>query len=265
MPHHRSLSPPAQRDGRRPVIHRELQRHYDELYDQLLNGRPPRAARPLLDVGTGDGLALSAIVQGTPLSSGGGFGVDAEAPGDWLGPLEWAVVQADAHRLPFADDAFRSALLVDVFEWLRHPSGALWEVSRVTEGPILLVQTDWEGLWFQADAGRRVEAGRELLRLFTKGAPPHLRRSIRTAAADAGLALQDLRVASISSNRLEQGSLAWDLLEGVRRYLVLESAQVRARRFDEWRAELQREAAGGQFNLLLRRVVALLERADSSS
>ena len=255
MPHHRTLAPPERRGGGAPVIHAELQRHYDALYDQLLNGRRPREARPVLDVGTGDGLALAAITQGSPLH---GVGVDTAEPGHWLGPVGWSVIQADAQRLPFDDRSFKSALMVDVFEWLRHPAATLGEIARVTDGPILIVQTDWEGLWFQAD---KAEVGRDLVRAFTRGAPDQLRSRIRGAAGEAGLAIGESSVAAISTDQLKPNTLAWDVLESIRRYLVLESAQIRARRFDEWRAELQRAADEGQFTMLLRRIVALLEAA----
>ncbi len=256
MPHHRSLAPPERRGGGSPVIHAELRRHYDALYDQLLNGRRPRDARPVLDVGTGDGLALAAITQGSPLS---GVGVDTAEPGQWLGPEGWSVIQADAQRLPFSDASFNSALMVDVFEWLRHPAATLGEISRVTDGPILIVQTDWEGLWFQAD---KAEVGRDLVRAFTKGAPEKLSGTIRSAAQEAGLLVDDVSVATISADSLKSNTLAWDVLESIRRYLVIESAQVRARRFDDWRAELQHAADEGQFTMLLRRVVALLNGAS---
>ncbi len=252
MPHHRTLAPPEQRDGRTPVIHAELRRHYDSLYDLMLNGRAARDARPVLDVGTGDGLALTAITQGTPLH---GLGIDVAAPGQWLGPPGWSVIQADAQRLPFVDDGFNSALMVDVYEWLRHPAATLSEIARVTDGPILIVQTDWEGLWFQAD---EAEIGRDLVRAFTKGAPEQLRQRIRSSAEEAGLSVERSSTVSITTDRLEQGGLAWDVLESIRRYLVIESAQVRARRFDDWRSELQRAADEGQFTMLVRRIVALL-------
>ena len=259
MPHHRTLAPPERRGGGAPVIHAELRRHYDELYDRLLNGRRPRDARPVLDVGTGDGLALAAITQGSPLT---GVGVDTAEPGQWLGPAGWSVIQADAQRLPFGDGSFRSALMVDVFEWLRHPTATLGEIARVTDGPILIVQTDWEGLWFQAD---KAEVGRDLVRAFTKGAPEQLRASIRSTASEAGLAIGDLSVAAISTDSLKPNTLAWDVLDSIRRYLVIESAQVRARRFDDWRAELQHAAEEGQFTMLLRRVVALLDGAPAEN
>lgn len=256
MPHHRNLAPPLQPGGDVPVIHEELRGHYDALYDRLLNGRPAREARPALDVGTGDGLALSAIMQGTPLH---GVGVDSASPSAWLGPSDWELVQADAQRLPFADARFKSALMVDVFEWLRHPAATLREVARVSDGPILIVQTDWEGLWFQAD---RAEIGRDLVRGFTKGAPEQLRGLIRSSAESAGLRISKMSAVSIETERLEMGSLAWDVLESIRRYLVIESAQVRARRFDDWRAELLVAADNGQFSMLVRRLVALVEAGE---
>ena len=253
MPHHRTLAPPEQRGGGAPVIHAEMRRHYDSLYDLLLDGRPARDARPVLDVGTGDGLALTAITQGTPLH---GVGIDIAAADHWQGPREWSLIRADAQRLPFVDDGFKSSLMVDVFEWLRHPVATLAEISRVTNGPILIVQTDWEGLWFQAD---EAEIGRDLVRAFTKGAPEQLRERIRGSAEEAGLSVERASTVSIATDQLAQGGLAWDVLESIRRFLVLESAQVRARRFDDWRSELQRAADQGQFTMLVRRVVALLD------
>ncbi|MYC01797.1 MAG: methyltransferase domain-containing protein [Chloroflexi bacterium] len=257
MPHHRNLAPPTQRGADRPVIHDELRSHYDDLYDLLLNGRRARDARPVLDVGSGDGLALSAIMQGTPLH---GIAIDSSATGPWLGPSDWALVQADAQRLPFADSRFRSAMMVDVLEWLRHPAATLREIARTTDGPILIVQTDWEGLWFQVD---RAEIGRDLVRGFTKGAPEELRGLIRSATETAGVTVTQMSSVSIQTNRLDQGSLAWDVLESIRRFLVIESAQVRARRFDDWRSELQLAADEGQFSMLVRRVVALVEAGEA--
>ena len=256
MPHHRSLAPPAQRGADRPVIHDELRRHYDNLYDLLLNGRPARHARPVLDVGSGDGLALNAIMQGAPLY---GVAIDAASTGAWLGPTDWSLIQADAQRLPFADSGFKSALMVDVFEWLRHPTESLREIGRVTDGPILIVQTDWQGLWFQVD---RAEMGRDLVRGFTKGAPEQMRDLIGNSVESAGLTVAKMSAVSIETDRLELGSLAWDVLESIRRFLVIESAQVRARRFDNWRSELQQAAEEGQFSMLVRRVVALVEAGE---
>ncbi len=256
MPHHRSLAPPPQRGDGDPVIHRELGRHYDALYELLLDGRPPTQARPVLDVGSGDGLSLSAIVRGTALA---GVALDMASPEAWFGPPDWSTLQADAQRLPFADRSFRSALMVDVFEWLRHPVASLSEIARVTAGPIVVVQTDWNGLWFQVD---EAEVGQELVRAFSRGAPTNLRQQLRATATEAGLANATISTASIYAERLEVGGLAWDLLEAIRRYLVIEAGRVRARRFDDWRRKLQRAADEGQFTMLLQRVIGVLRPQD---
>ena len=169
MPHHRTLAPPpGQRADGSPVIHSELRRHYDAVYDLLLDGRNPRNTGLALDLGAGDGSALGAIALGTGLR---GVAVERSPSEHWLGPDGWDVVQADALRLPFADSAFGAALMVDLFEWLRHPGAALAEAGRVTAGPIVVVQTDWDGLWFECE---EAETGRELTRLFTSGAPAEL-------------------------------------------------------------------------------------------
>ena len=95
---------------------------------------------------------------------------------------------------------------------------------------------------------------------YTKGAPENLRSRIRSGGAEAGLSVDAISSVTISTDSLKPGSLAWDTLDSIRRHLVLESAQIRARRFDDWRRELQHAAAEGQFTMSVRRVVALLSR-----
>ena len=210
----------------------------------------------MLDVGSGDGLSLSAITRGAPLT---GVAIDLAPAERWLGPEGWSIIQSDAQRLPFADNQFRSALMVDVIEWLRHPVASLSEIARVCDGPILVVQTDWAGLWFQVDES---EVGQEFVRAYSRGAPPDPRHLIRTSAHEAGLNVAELEIASIYAESLDYGGLAWDTLETIRRYLVIDSGRIRARRFDDWRRKLQRAADDGQFTMLLQRVVAVLKRSE---
>ena len=262
MPHHRTLSPPArrgttQRGAGEPVVHAELRRHYDAVYDLLLDGRRPRDAGPLLDIGTGDGAAIGAIAMGTGLR---GVGVDLRTPSEWLGPPDWEFVEAPAERLPFDDGSFRTALFVDVIEWLRRPEVALAEASRVTDGPIVIVQTDWDGLWFET---READAARELSRLYLQGSPDGVRKRIRDAAAEAGLQTRELSAQTIRADSLAPGSLASDVLNTMRRWLVIDAARVRARRFDDWRTDLELQAADGHFSMLIRRWVGLFERGQA--
>lgn len=254
MPHHRSLAPPAdQRTGGAPTIHPELRRHYDAVYDLLLDGRNPRNTGLALDLGAGDGSALGAIALGTGLR---GVAVERSPSEHWLGPDGWQIVRADASRLPFANAAFGAALMVDVFEWLRHPAAALAEAGRVTAGPIVVVQTDWDGLWFECE---EAETGRELTRLFTSGAPAELTSRLSSAVSGASLSVRQRSAATIRAERLEPGTLAWDVLATMRRWLVIDGALVRARRFDDWLAELHAAAAKRHFSMLLQRQIWVIE------
>lgn len=259
MPHHRTLAPAAdQRASGAPVIHPELRRHYDAVYDLLLDGRNPRNTGLALDLGAGDGSALGAIALGTGLR---GVAVERSPSEHWLGPDGWDIVRADASRLPFANGAFGAALMVDVFEWLRHPGAALAETGRVTDGPIVVVQTDWDGLWFECE---EAETGRELTRLFTSGAPAALPSTLSSAVSDAGLSVRRRGAVTITGERLEPGALAWDVLATMRRWLVIDGALVRARRFDDWLAELHAAAAKRHFSMLLRRLIWVIDGGGRS-
>ena len=253
MPHHRSLVSPSGRDA---APYPELRAHYDELYDLLLGGRPPREASPLLDIGAGDGAALQAIAAGTPLRL---VAFDRPPAARWAGANDAARALGDAHRLPFADDSFGAALLVDTFEWLRQPAAALTEAARVVRGRIVIAQTDWPALWFDSDDP---DTARDLVRRWSQGAPEPLRPRLRDAAQEAaelsGLQIEQLRPVTIRAQSLAPGALAYDQLRAIRRWLVVDRPQTRASRFDKWRKQLDRQAANGHFEMLLRRYICVL-------
>lgn len=253
LPHHRSLVSPG---GREAAPYAELRAHYDELYDLLLGGRAAREASPLLDIGAGDGAALRAVAAGTPLRL---VGFDRPPAANWMGPAEASRALGDAHRLPFADDSFGAALMLDTFEWLGEPAAALAEAARVVRGRIVIAQTDWSALWFDSDDP---ETARELVGRWSLGAPeplrPRLRDAAQTAAERAGFELELLRPITIRAQSLAPGALAYDQLRAIRRWLVVDRPQTRASRFDKWRAQLERLAASGHFEMLLRRYVCVL-------
>ena len=244
---------PMRQDSR---PHAELRAHYDEVYDALLAGRRPRDASPLLDIGSGDGTTLALISAGTPLRAAA---VDDTQTDRWHGPPESQRVRADAHRLPFGDAAFATGLLVDSFEWLRHPAAALEELGRVTRGPIIIVQSDWPALWFDSEDP---DLARELVNRWSGGPAEPLRSQLRTVAEQAGLRVDELRSVTIRADSLEPGSLASDQLRVIRRWLVVDRPQVRARYFDDWRRELDRRAAAGQFEMLVRRYICVLRTPE---
>ena len=132
----------------------ELRTHFDALYDLINASQGGDAGRPLLDIGSGAGSALAAVVAGTRSS---GVALDRLRPTTWRGPARFPFVQADAGALPFATAKFSVSLIMETVEWLADPLGALSEMARVTRGPLLIVQTDWHSLWFASgDPGSQV-------------------------------------------------------------------------------------------------------------
>ena len=178
MPHHRAIALPTRRDA---LPHPELRAHYDQLYDTLLDGRSPRDARPLLDVGSADGTTLQAITAGTPLHA---VAIDRIPIERWHGPPDTLRLLADAQRLPFADASFATGLMVDTFEWLRHPATALQELARVVSGPIVIVQSDWPALWFDSDDP---DIAREFVRRWSDSSTASVKSDLKDAVAAAGM------------------------------------------------------------------------------
>ena len=255
MPHHRALAAPPARSA--APSYPELVAHHDAIYDLLLDGRLAREASPLLDFGSGDGATLGAITAGTPLRA---VALDPRPPPRWNGPPETQRARGDALRLPFADDSFASGLLVDAFEWLREPAAALQEAARVVRGPIVVVQTDWPALWFDSEDP---DLARELVRRWSEGAVEPLRARLAEEVERAGLTVGELRSVTIRAQSLEVGSLAAEQLRAIRRWLVVERPQTRASRFDRWRRELDRRAAAGHFEMVVRRYVLVVRRGAS--
>ena len=237
--------------GAAPIRYPELQTHYDAVYDRLAAGRPGRAAGPLLDVGSGDGAALAATVEGTGI---GGVALDRRL-GEWRGPAGFARVTGDASRLPFAAGAFPSVLMQETWEWLSQPAAVAGELARVARGRVVIVQSDWRTLWL--DSGDP-ETAQEFTRLFAGPADPDTAAPASLLAA-AGMRVVEDGVDTIRGERLRPGTYAMELLRRLREFLVVQSAGVRARRFDDWRAELEDRAARGAFGFSIERRVVVAE------
>lgn len=87
--------------------------------------------RPLLDLGTGDGQTLKALMRGRELVVGLDRSLDALRAAGHTGIKHR--VCADAHRLPFTDAIFATVLAGDLFHHLDEDRLALTltEISRV--------------------------------------------------------------------------------------------------------------------------------------
>ena len=85
-------------------LYPEMRAHFDAVYDQLIGSDGPRGASPLIDVGSGNGSALAAVVAGTNMT---GVALDLREAAEWMGPHGFDIVLADAAHKPAAKRAFR--------------------------------------------------------------------------------------------------------------------------------------------------------------
>jgi ubiquinone/menaquinone biosynthesis C-methylase UbiE len=139
-----------------PVFHGELAGHYEEWYDtpegrradefekaslsRLLENFPH--ARSVMEVGCGTGHFARWLGQQDLFAVGLDLSADMLAAAQLLDGLP--LVQADAHRLPFADRTFDLVALVTTLEFLREPRVALGEAIRVSrQGMVLGVLNRW--------------------------------------------------------------------------------------------------------------------------
>jgi hypothetical protein len=146
-------------------------------------------------------------------------------------------------------------------EWFADPLSALREMARVACDTVVIVQTEWDSLWF--DSGDP-DTAREFTRLFT-GPNAAWDGRLAALAASAGLHVASHRTDTIGGEGLRRGTYAFELLRMLREYLVIQRAGVRARRFDEWRDELDERAARGAFSFSLERRVIVASPAPAST
>lgn len=111
----------------------------------------PIAGRSLLDVGCGRGaLARALLARGARVS---GIDPSAEAIHEARAAVpEAEFVDAGAEALPFADDSFDAAILLNSFHHVPAPlmPGALAEALRVSRGPVLVIEPLAAGAFFEA-------------------------------------------------------------------------------------------------------------------
>lgn len=231
----------------------ELRPHWDAVFDLLADGRPAPALSPILDVGCGDGSALAAVLAGTGVR---GVALDRIVAPRWNGPAGFVRVQGDAATLPFRAETFRACLHMETLEWLRDPAAALRAAARVTAGPLVIVHTDWDSLWF--DSGDP-DTSREFTRLFAESGPEgSVGSRLAQIVQAAGLPVAAQCRHAIRGDQFTLTTYAQHLVGLLRAWLVSRRGSVRARRFDAWRNDLAARAAAGAFAFsLTRRVVVV--------
>jgi SAM-dependent methyltransferase len=238
------------------ALYPEMREHFDAVYDQIIGSDGPRGASPLIDVGSGNGSALAALVAGTNTT---GIALDLREPAEWMGPPGFDVVLADAAQLPFANVAAPVLLSMETIEWFNSPAAVLAEMARVASKRVLLVHSDWQSLWF--DSGDP-ETSREFTRLFAGPVPggKPIRELLDDFVAAAGLRLAAHELHVIRGETIAPDTYARHLLGLLRDWLCNQLGAVRARRFDEWRKDLEVRAAEGTFAFSLDRHLIVAER-----
>jgi SAM-dependent methyltransferase len=236
-------------------LYPEMRAHFDAVYDQLIGSDEPRGASPLIDVGSGNGSALAAVVAGTNMT---GVALDLREAAEWMGPHGFDIVLADAAQLPFPSGAAPVLLSMETIEWFDAPPAVLREMARVASKRVLLVHSDWQSLWFDSDDP---DTSREFTRLFAgsvSGGKP-IRDLLDDFVSAAGLRLATHEIHVIRGETIGPDTYARHLLGLLRDWLCNQLGAVRARRFDQWRKDLEARAVEGRFGFSLDRHVVVAE------
>jgi SAM-dependent methyltransferase len=236
-------------------LYPEMRAHFDAVYDQVIGSDGPRGASPLIDVGSGNASALAAVVAGTNMT---GVALDLREAAEWMGPHGFDIVLADAAQLPFPSGAAPVLLSMETIEWFDAPPAVLREMARVASKRVLLVHSDWQSLWFDSDDP---DTSREFTRLFAgsvSGGKP-IRDLLDDFVSAAGLRLATHEIHVIRGETIGPDTYARHLLGLLRDWLCNQLGAVRARRFDQWRKDLEARAVEGRFGFSLDRHVVVAE------
>lgn len=122
------------------VLIRTLTRRFLRAVDQLLDGVAAEGpVERVLEVGCGEGEIAERLRDRFPAARVTALDLpDAGLRAQWAGRTGVGFLHADAHRLPFADDAFDLVVAVEVCEHLHHPWSGLAEMARVSSRHLVL-------------------------------------------------------------------------------------------------------------------------------
>ena len=205
----------------------------------------------VLDVGCGPGFYVAELLERVG-PQGSVTGVDvapamlAVAAKRAAGHDNVVLHQADATRLPVADEAFGAALSVQVLEYVADVPAALAEIHRALRpgGRVVIWDVDWATVsWCSRDADRM----RRMLAAWDKHLTHRsLPQTLAPSLREVGFA--DVEVAghafiSIDYDPETYGGALTDLIG---RYAV-ELGGMDAEDAQAWKAEQQELAANGQF------------------
>ena len=122
------------------VAIRFLTKRFLAALDELLDGVAAEGPiERVLEVGCGEGEIAERLRDRFPGAAVTALDLpDAGLRAEWSGRSGVGFLHCDAHRLPFADDAFDLVVAVEVCEHLVHPWSGLAEMTRVAARHLVL-------------------------------------------------------------------------------------------------------------------------------
>lgn len=127
-------------------IEQRMMRGFFEALDRFLDRAATEPPARILEIGVGEGIVSSRMVERFPDASVTGLDLpDQHLSAEWRA-RDLDCLFGDATNLPFADDTFDLVVAVEVFEHLPEPPAALDELARVCSGH-LLASVPFEPIW----------------------------------------------------------------------------------------------------------------------
>ncbi|MGV3740785.1 MAG: methyltransferase domain-containing protein, partial [Burkholderiaceae bacterium] len=167
-----------------------------EAVTKLLQLKP---GERVLDIGSGPGFLASAMADVVG-ATGEVCGIDISpelltlAERRCRHQAQLKFLQADASKLPFADDSSDVVVVTQVLEYLRDVHPALLEMQRVLRpgGRMLVLDTDWDSIvWHSRDTERM----RRILAAWDEHlADPYLPRTLTPKMREAGFTVQERKI-----------------------------------------------------------------------
>ncbi|MEY7847836.1 methyltransferase domain-containing protein [Natrarchaeobius sp. A-rgal3] len=153
----------------------------------------------------------------------------------------------DATDLPIADESADAATVVQVYQYVDDLEAAIDELARVLRpgGRAMVYHTDWDSLVWRST--NRARAKRVLEAFFEHCPRPHLGSELAEPLREGGLVVDRVEPNCLLDTRLEEGTFAYHLMEGVAKYVVDRDA-VDPDMAEAWIEDLRAlEATGGTF------------------
>lgn len=128
-----------------PIEQRMMHGFFDAL-DRLLDQSAAEPPARILEIGVGEGIVTSRMMERFPDASVTGLDLpDQDLSAEWRA-RDLSCLFGDATTLPFADGTFDLVVAVEVFEHLPDTHATLDELSRVCSGH-LLASVPFEPFW----------------------------------------------------------------------------------------------------------------------